>query len=556
MSKEVVVNARGLETRVAILENRRLIEILFERDFSKQIVGNIYKGKVENVLPGMQAAFVDIGGEKNVFLHAKDVLNLAPNDKSRIEDILRPGQEIDVQIVKEGIGNKGPRGTSSLSLAGRYLVLMDDAGHIGISRRIDDGDERGRLRQIAKEILPEGLGVIIRTVAAYKKEEEIKKDLEYLINVWTELLKKSEEERAPELLYRDLDIVRQVLRDKFTPEIDKVIIDQREVYHQASRLIQRISPNLSSRLYYYEHSKPIFDHYNVEEEIKGLLDKKVGLNCGGYIIIDETEALTAIDVNTGSYVGKNNLEETVVKTNLEAVKEIAKQLRLRNIGGIIIIDFIDMMEEKDNNKVLDFLELQLAKDKVKTNILGLTSLGFVEMTRKNERETIGEFLQESCPYCNGKGRILSEESIFLEVSRKIKELFWQGRDEAICLAVHPEIAARLIGSEGKNLARLEQQLSKDIYIKGSDKLHIEDMKVLKLGREEEVKKFAFPVKVGEEISIKVEDKHNNKPQDGIGRVNGYVVDIIDGGYLVGNKVKVEISDVNKTYARARIIENG
>ena len=553
MSKEIVINDIGLETRVAILENRKLVEIIYERDFSEQIVGNIYKGRVESVLPGMQAAFVDIGLEKNVFLHSKDLTPLVEDKKFRIEQVVREGQEILLQISKEALGTKGPRGTCKLSLAGRYLVLMNSKRHVGVSRRIDDNSERRRLKSIAYDMLPVDKGLIVRTVAAYKAEEELKKDLDFLLNLWEEIEEEANKDRAPSLIYKNLNSVKQVIRDKFTLEIDKLIIDNKKDYHQAMRTLEHISPELESRVYYYDHPKPIFDYYNIEEEIKGLLKRKVSLNCGGYLIIDSMEALTAIDVNTGSYVGKDNLEDTVVKTNLEAAKEIAKQLRLRDIGGIIIIDFIDMKVDKDRELILDTLRRELDKDKTKSNILGLTKLGLVEMTRKNERERVGEFLQQECPYCQGTGNILSEDTIFLEVIRKIKEIFWESRAEAILLEVHPKLASRLIGVAGKNLDKLEEELNKEIYIMGNKELHLEDINVLKIGSNSEIQVLAKPLNIGERLNLKVEERHMNNLDDGIARLDGYIIDIIDGGSLIGKKVRVEIIEVKKTYAIAKVV---
>jgi len=553
LSKEIVINDIGLETRVAILENRKLVEIIYERDFSEQIVGNIYKGRVESVLPGMQAAFVDIGLEKNVFLHSKDLTPLVEDKKFRIEQVVREGQEILLQISKEALGTKGPRGTCKLSLAGRYLVLMNSKRHVGVSRRIDDNSERRRLKSIAYDMLPVDKGLIVRTVAAYKAEEELKKDLDFLLNLWEEIEEEANKDRAPSLIYKNLNSVKQVIRDKFTLEIDKLIIDNKKDYHQAMRTLEHISPELESRVYYYDHPKPIFDYYNIEEEIKGLLKRKVSLNCGGYLIIDSMEALTAIDVNTGSYVGKDNLEDTVVKTNLEAAKEIAKQLRLRDIGGIIIIDFIDMKVDKDRELILDTLRRELDKDKTKSNILGLTKLGLVEMTRKNERERVGEFLQQECPYCQGTGNILSEDTIFLEVIRKIKEIFWESRAEAILLEVHPKLASRLIGVAGKNLDKLEEELNKEIYIMGNKELHLEDINVLKIGSNSEIQVLAKPLNIGERLNLKVEERHMNNLDDGIARLDGYIIDIIDGGSLIGKKVRVEIIEVKKTYAIAKVV---
>ncbi|MCK8815878.1 Rne/Rng family ribonuclease [Natroniella sulfidigena] len=552
MGKEIVVNAQGLETRVAILENRKLVEILFERDFSQQIVGNIYLGQVENVLPGMQSAFVDVGLEKNVFVHVKDIY--PSSNKKRIEELLEPGQEILIQIAKESLGSKGPRGTCKLNIPGRYVVLLNYVNHVGVSRRIDDEEERKRLRQLAQDIVPNDRGIIVRTVAAYKSDQEIKRDLNFLLKIWDDIHKKAKKSSAPQLIHQDLNLIKQVVRDKFSDRIDKFILDTKEDYYQVEGLIDYTSPQLKSKIYYYNHPKPIFDHYDIEEEIESLLERKVWLNCGGYITIDTTEALTAVDVNTGKYVGKDNLQQTILKTNIEAAREISKQLRLRDIGGIIIIDFIDMKSSQDQDKVLQVLKNKLAHDKTKTNILGLTKLGLVEMTRKKEKERIGQFLQQDCSYCQGTGKILSEDTIVLQAIRKIREVLWKKKKEAILLEVHPNIAAKLIGLGGKNLEKLEKRLKKNIYIKGNPELHLETIDILKMGSREEIEKLALPVEVGDELVLEIEERHLFRSQDGIARLKGYIIDIKNGGSNVGKRVRVEITKVTKTYAQAKIIE--
>lgn len=555
VGKEIVVNAQGLETRVAILENRRLVEILFEREFSQQIVGNIYLGQVENVLPGMQSAFVDVGLEKNVFVHVKDLFPLSNKEqKKRIEELLEPGQELLIQITKESLGSKGPRGTCKLNLPGRYVVLLNYVNHVGVSRRIEDKEERKRLRQLAQDIVPADKGIIVRTVAAYKSNQEIKHDLNFLLKIWDDIHEGANNSKAPALIHQDLNLIKQIVRDNFTDRIDKFILDTKEDYYQVEELVDYISPRLKSRIYYYNHPKPIFDHYDIEEEIEKLLERKVWLNCGGYITIDTTEALTAVDVNTGKYVGKDNLQQTIVKTNIEAAREISKQLRLRDIGGIIIIDFIDMKSSQDQDKVLQVLKNKLAQDKTKTNILGLTKLGLVEMTRKKERERIGQFLQQDCSYCQGTGQILSEDTIVIQAIRKIREVLWKKKKEAILLEVHPNIAAKLIGLGGKNLEKLEKRLKKNIYIKGNPELHLEKVNILKFGSREEIEKLALPVEVGDELLLEVEERHLYRSQDGIARLKGYIIDIIDGGSKVDNKVQVKVVKVTKTYAQAKIIE--
>ena len=431
MALEIIINATGEETRVAFLEAGEITELYIDRKRDRGIAGNIYKGKVIRVLPGMQAAFVDIGLEKAAFLYVSEVsANIEEyakmmedeTDEARIEfesdtveavkakkasavlieDLLQEGQEIMVQVIKEPIGTKGPRVTTYITLPGRYLVYMPTIEHIGISRRIEEEAERKRLRELINRLKKPGAGYIIRTVSEGVSNEEFKADIEFLELLWQNIQQKRDKLSAPSLLHTDLDIVFRVVRDLFTPKVDKLVVDSKQEYMQVKEFIDSFLPMLSSRVELYEKDEPIFDAYEVEIEISRALGRKVWLKSGGYIVIDHTEALTAIDVNTGRYVGKRNPEETILKTNLEAVKEIAYQLRLRNIGGIIIIDFIDMLKEKNRKKVFNVLQEALANDKARTNILQISELGLVEMSRKRTREDLLRALCEPCSYCEGK----------------------------------------------------------------------------------------------------------------------------------------------------------
>lgn len=558
MVKEVLVDVDLRETRVAILEDKELAEIYFERDTEERMVGNIYKGRVEDVLPGMQAAFVNVGLEKNVFLHVSDALSLMPEKKRNknlsIQEVVQPGQKIMVQITKEPLGTKGARATCDLNLPGRYLVLMLAVDHIGISRRINDSKERKRLKQIARNIKPEDKGVIVRTAAANKSGKELENDLDFLLKLWEKIVHHYRDSEAPALIHRDLNLVKKLVRDKFTTKVDRMLIDDQEEYEEIQELLNFISPHLQSRVKLYDKPKPILEYYGVESAIEEIMQRKVWLDCGGYIVFDPTEALTAIDVNTGKYVGSTNLADTVLKTNIEAAKEIARQVKLRDLGGIIIIDFIDMDKKADQQKVLSVLEEALKKDKTKTTILGLTELGLVEMTRKKEKEGVGEFLQTSCPYCEGRGQILSEDTVALKAIRRLRHLFAENDAEAVLLEVHPRVASRLIGLGGNNLKELEEELNRHIYIKGSEELHIEEIEIVDSGSKEEIAELASPVQVGEKKVLEVEETHVTNNEDGISRIEGFIIDIIAGGHLVGETIKVEITDVYRTYAKAEVIE--
>ncbi len=563
MSKEIVIDVDRELIRAAVLENRELVELYVEKSYDERIVGNIYKGKVANVLPGMQAAFVDIGLGKNAFLYVGDLNleSLASEGEDVIEglknlsikDVLKVGQEVLVQVVKEPCGSKGARVSTNITLPGRYVVLMPTVDYVGISRRIENEEERSRLKVMAEEIRPPRIGLIVRTVAEGKQVSELRADVDYLERMWTEIIKKQNGCKAPKLIYKDMNLLARIVRDILTPEVDKVYINDEIGYQKIIELISIVSPSLKGRVNIYLGKENIFDHFNIEPEIYRALDRRVWLKSGGYIIIDHTEALTAIDVNTGKFVGSINLEDTVLKTNLEAAKEIARQLRLRDIGGIIIIDFIDMKCEEHQNMVLDLLETELKKDKTKAHILGITSLGLVEMTRKKVKQSLDEMLQKTCPYCDGKGRILSEETMAKKVERELARIFNLRKGEAILIEVDPLVAALVIGSGGSKLSQLEQQYGKYIFIKGKEGLHPEEMRIKAIGSKENLKKLAMPVHEGQIIDVIIEEPHVTNPCDGIARVDGYIIDVDNGASLLGEKTKIQILKTFRTYAKAKLI---
>lgn len=556
MYKEIIVNVGEEETRVAVLEDKLPVEIYIERSHNQRLVGNIYKGRVENVLPGMQAAFVNIGLEKNAFLYVEDAL---PNrvDHHHVEplnigDVLRQGQEIIVQIVKDPIGGKGPRVTTHITLPGRYLVLMPTVDYIGISRRIEDEEERERLKEIASRVKPEGMGVIVRTVAEGMDEEEIKNDVRLLSKLWIKIQNKSSHGPVPNLLHRDLELVQRVLRDTFSEDVDRLIIDSRYEYEKVLELIEIIDPKLKIKVHHHSREN-LFEELGIEAEFDKVLKRRVWLKCGAYLVIDQAEALTAIDVNTGKYVGSTNLEDTVLKTNLDAAAEIARQLRLRNIGGIIIIDFIDMLKEEHRHLVLHKLEEELKKDKTKTNILGITQLGLVEMTRKKVRPSINEVVQKPCPYCEGRGKVLSEDSVSIRLKQKIAETAKTTAADAILVEAHPQVAARIIGSGGTGLKEFEQHIGKNLYIRGSANCHIEETNIKPLYGQEELEVGNPPVKTGEILEVRVEEPHITNLNDGIARIDGYILDIESAGALIGEKVLVEVGKTYRTYAKAKLL---
>jgi len=505
MSSELIINVTSFETRVALLENSSLAELHIERESDKGITGNIYKGRVTRVLPGMQAAFVDIGLSRSAFLYVVDVyqsdrsfeeimnglqngsVELEQNNKpaelqkSRltypIEDLLIEGQEIPVQVVKEPIGSKGSRISSHVSLPGRYLVFMPMVNHVGISRRIENDEERARLKEIVQRIKPVDAGFIIRTASEGAAEEEIAMDMDFLSKVWNNIQKRMVNAAVPSLVHEDLSISLRAIRDLYSRDVERVVVDSRKTYESIMEFSDTFMPQLKYSVEYYDREEPIFDAYGIEVEISRALGKRIWLKSGGYIVIEETEALVAIDVNTGRYVGKGNPDDTIYKTNLEAVKEIAYQIRLRNLGGIIIIDFIDMEKESDREKILQAFKEALSKDRAKTNILSISELGLIEMTRKRVRENLSRKMGESCPYCEGRGSIRSTPSLCYEILRAIRREAMNSIGSKIIVLVHPDVATFLYDEERNGVEELEKQIKKKIMIKIKDDLHHEQFEV-------------------------------------------------------------------------------
>jgi ribonuclease G len=496
MANELIINVTSQETKVALLEDRVLAELYIERTKGRGIMGNIYKGKVVKVLPGMQAAFVDIGLEKAAFLYVSDVyggmedydemgfmgmeMPIYFNSSSQIEDLLSEGQEILVQVSKEPLGTKGTRITSHITLPGRYLVFMPMVDHVGVSRRIKDEKERRRLREIAQSIKPPNSGLIVRTASEGSESEEIRNDMEFLLHLWNNIQKKKENSTAPCLIHSDLTMVLRVIRDILSFQVNRIIIDSKEEYDNIISFINTYMPKQKYEIILYGNNEPIFDAYGIEMEIDKILGRKIWLKSGGYIVIDMSEALVAIDVNTGRYVGKRNLADTLLKTNLEAAKEIAYQLRLRNIGGIIIIDFIDMEREGDREKVYQVLEEATKKDRQKTNIFKISELGLVEMTRKRTRENISRILGEPCSYCEGSGLIKSKTTVCYEIFREIERTASELGGHNIVVEVNPEVADLLYEEERVGVDELEKKLRKKIVIKGKAGFHQEQFNIIEI----------------------------------------------------------------------------
>jgi len=496
MDSEILINVTREETRVALLEGGQVVEFYVERKHDASLVGNIYKGKVLKILPGMQSAFIDIGIEKAAFLYITDIRaeieEYAPFVEERddslelvskrgrldltIEEVLQEGQEILVQVSKNPIGTKGARLTSYVTLPGRYLVLMPNVEHIGISRRISDEAERIRLKSIVGDMKPKGYGLIIRTASEGSTEEDIKKDLEFLLLLWETILKKEDKVSAPSLLYSDLDLVFRSVRDLMSPDVKRLVIDSEEEYEKLKDFVRTNFEKLLDKIELSEGTEPIFDTYGIELDLSRALGRKVWLKSGGYIVIDQTEAMTVIDVNTGKFVGKEELEDTIFKTNLEAVKEIAYQIRFRNLGGIIIVDFIDMERLENRERVFNAFVEAMKKDRAKNTISHISELGLIQMTRKRVRESLGRTLCESCPYCEGKGFVKSPRTLCYEIFRKIKKIARSG-GERIVVTAHPSVAELLSDEERSGLEMIEHLYNVKVTVRENRNLHQENYEV-------------------------------------------------------------------------------
>ncbi|MEM5530662.1 ribonuclease G [Gammaproteobacteria bacterium AS21] len=473
VGEEILINFTPMETRVAIIENGMPQEIYVERTSKRGIVGNIYKGKVVRVLPGMQAAFVEIGLEKAAFIHVDEVIckddSIEEKNRQTIGYLLKEGQSLIVQVTKDPLGTKGARLTTHISIPSRYLVYMDNSNHVGISQRIEDNDERERLRNALLTTLDkndvDAGGYILRTVAEGASEQELKSDILFLKRLWNKIEKEIKKAKAPAIVYEDMALNMRALRDMAHTGIERIRIDSRETFNKAEDFTRSLVPELIDRLEYYPGERPIFDLYNVEEEMQRALGRKIDLKSGGYLIIDQTEAMTTVDVNTGGFVGHRNLEETIFKTNLEAATSIGRQLRLRNLGGIIIIDFIDMELEDHQRQVLRALERVLERDHAKCKVMGVSQLGLVEMTRKRTRESLEHILCESCEQCDSRGFVKSAETVCYEIFREILRQHRAYDTDSYLVLASEKVVEYVTEEASDHLAELETFISKAIQFK-------------------------------------------------------------------------------------------
>jgi len=503
--KTLVVNVNPLENRIALLEDKRLVELVLEREEDRSIVGNIYKGRVDAVLPGIQAAFIDIGFDKNGFLYVSDIAGAegtgdivledgVPRAKSKkkrarqqsIETMMKKNQHVMVQVIKDRLGSKGPRLTNFITFPGRYQILLPTVNTLGVSRKIESDAERERLRKLLRELRPKGMGIISRTACENRTRDELKDDLDFLLHAWDRAKEKYERAKGVTLLREDLGPVLRTVRDLFTAEFDSLIVDSDTEYARIINFLEQFAPHLKKRVKLYREKKPLFDKMGIEEEIEKALRRKVYLKSGGYICIDYTEALTAIDVNTGKFTGKKQLEDTVLQTNLEAAKEIARQVRLRDIGGIIVLDFIDMEFAQNKRALIKCLREHLQHDRARITLSEITELGMIEMTRKRVKHNLVKAMSQPCPYCEGGGLVRSVTTVTFDVLRRLQGMFCSLREKHIILQAHPDVARRLRGENKDLLDAIANRFGREVSIESVSDFHIHHIKILRARNREPI----------------------------------------------------------------------
>ncbi|MGQ0814938.1 MAG: Rne/Rng family ribonuclease [Gemmatimonadota bacterium] len=496
MKREILISATPQETRVAILEDDVLAELMVDRPDAERIVGDIYLGTVQAVLPGIQAAFVDIGTDKAAFLHVSDVAKDAldgdddddEDDDRRhrsdrnyapIQELIQKGERVLVQVSKEPISTKGSRVTTHISLPGRFLVYMPGSRHIGVSRKIEMREERSRLRSLAKEVVPEGEGgVIIRTVGEELTREIFTREFTTLNETWKKIHRKARTSKAPALIHREAKLTSGLIRDVFTQKVDALNIDSKEVYNEVKTYIEGVDPSLMSRVHLYVDPIPLFDKFGIEDAIREAFQRRVDLPSGGYIIIEPTEALVSIDVNTGRYTGKKDPEKTILRTNMDAAKEIARQLRLRDIGGIVVCDFIDMETRANQDRVLNELRQYLSRDRARTRAFAVSDLGLIEMTRQRVRPSLYQSMTQPCEECGGSGRVFKPEVVIRRIERSIRRVAVQRSEKEVTVRVHPQVALYLLEEEPRLLKALGQQLKLELDIRDDPLMHQDEFRIL------------------------------------------------------------------------------
>jgi ribonuclease G len=593
LKKQVLVSVDRAETRVALLEaggtpaasrssssrarkrpsgspeaGYRVAELYIERRGGRSIVGNIYKGKVDNVLPGLEAAFVDIGLEKNGFLHVDEIVlpgvetpkrgrGSGSGSGRKISDLLSPGQEIVVQVVKDPLKTKGARLSMELTIAGRYMVYAPTGEGIGVSRRLEDR-ERDRLRRQTANLELGSGGVIVRTAAHGAKREDFERELKYLHKLHEVLVKRVEDTVAPDLVFQEADLSVRVVRDIFSAHFERAIVDDEQQYHRLVSFFTRTAPELVERVELWSQEEPLFENYGVDKAIDGVLSRRVDLPSGGYLIIDYAEALTVIDVNSGSFIGRGKgagLEDTITKTNLEAAEEVVNQLRLRDIGGIIVIDFIDMARARNRDAVMKVLRKTLDEDRTKTFTAEISKLGLVEMTRQNVTEGVREIMSRPCPTCEGEGVIRSEETIAIEFERKLRDVAVEHPEaEAFLVQVNPRVSTQFTGHNSRVLHALESQTSKSFLFEGSEGLALDHFAITFVGTRAEVEERALPFRQGDEVLVEIVEPHMYDVDDAVAKIDGYIISIAGAAPCVGEKRMVRIDEVGRTAATALLLD--
>ena len=563
VKKEIFVSVEVTEQRVAVLEDGVVVEVYLGRASHSSVAGNVYKGVVDNVLPGMEASFVEIGLEKNGFLYVDEIvvpeLEGKPRHGRRIQELIERGQEVLVQAVKDPMGTKGARLTTEISLPGRFLVFVPYGDGIGVSRRLED-EERERLKAICKGLeLPDG-GLIVRTAAEGASKEELEGDLALLQKLWATIQGRAKRAEAPSLVYQESELPLRIIRDLFIRDFERVVIDHDRTYRRVVGYLKRTSPELAARVELYKGKEPLMELYGVDEAVRSTLNRRVDLPSGGYLIFDYAEAFTVIDVNTGRFVGSRGrssgarLEDTITKNNLEAVSEVVRQLRLRDIGGIIVIDFIDMANPKNRKLVEEALEQELARDRTKTYVVEISPLGLVEMTRQNVTDGPREILTNVCAACKGDGVVVSMETHAVDAERRIRRLIAGSTSKAFHIELNSQVASTLIGPGASRLAELEKETGRTLAIKGRQRAAHDHFVVLEQGAPDTVEDNAQPVDPGQELEVELEEAHQHSDTDAIARIDGYVVTVKDAASRVGETVPIRIETVAKTTARAVIAE--
>lgn len=587
MKKQVLVTVGRGETRVAILESRgasksaaestrprgrgtgrasagsdkwRVAELYLERPSSRSIVGNVYKGHVDNVVDGLEAAFVDIGLEKNGFLHVDEVIGHRSKGnqqtkRKRIGDVLQKGQDVVVQAVKDPLKTKGPRLSMQLAIPGRYMVYLPQGEGVGVSRRLPDS-ERQRLRKIASTLKIEDGGAIVRTAAHGAKIEELEREVGFLFKLQQVLDERIKSTPSPNIVFQEADLPIRVVRDVFTKDFDKAVLDNEVNQKRLVNFFKRTAPELAGKVELHTGGQPLFEQYGVEDVYQSTLSSRVDLPSGGYLIIDYTEAFTVIDVNTGSFTGKRRgrLEDTITKTNLEAADEVVRQLRLRDIGGIIVIDFIDMERARNRNQVLQALNKSLDDDRTKTYVMEISPLGLVEMTRENVSEGVREIMTQACDVCEGEGVVLTDETIAIQLEHKLRKLVKKSRSEAFMIKANPRVFSLIIGEDGEGLEHIESETGRQFFFEGFDSLPREMFEVVAEGDREEVANRALPFKVGDEVMLEIDSKHRRRARDGVAKIDGYRIQVTGAAGSVGERKLVKIEQVAPAGAKGSLIK--